>query len=177
MLLPLAALIGGSSPEDYLPQEISLKQAIKVCLPEAIRWSSNARLAYAISTEAGEYSSTSSQGKAGLWSDWNVIFVEQKTGRNLLVAVRQGRMAYTRELLMAFKHPIDPEDLRFDSTETISRLMPDKGHSPGKVHFELVSHESLVLRVYLNYPNMNPQILCIDGSTGEVISQWDSTVN
>jgi hypothetical protein len=176
VLTAMAAFIGGTFQQDCYPEEISLKQAIEVCLPQALRWSSDARLAYAISTEAGEYSPAGSQGKGGLWSNWNVIFVEQKTGRNLLVAVRQGRMAYTKELLMAFKHPIDLTDLRFDSTEVISRLT-SKNQSPGKVHFELVSQQSLVMRVYLSYSNMNPQITCIDGTTGKVISQWDGAVN
>lgn len=170
----MAAIIGGSFPRDY--HAISLKQAIDLCFPEAFRWSSDAQLSYAISTETGEHSGKSSQGKDGLWPNWNVIFVEEKTGRNLLVAVRQGRMAYTRELLMAFKNPIDLTDLKFDSTAAIS-LLTNKNQSPSKVHYELVSQQSPVLRIYLNYPTTDSQITSIDETNGKIISQWDSTVN
>ena len=174
IILFMAAIIGGSFKRDY--HAISLKQAIDLCFPEALRWSSDARLAYAISTETGEQSGNSSQGKDGLWPNWNIIFVEEKTRRNLLVAVRQGRMAYTRELLMAFKNPINHTDLKFDSTAAIS-LLTDKNQSPSKVHYELVSQQSPVLRIYLNYPAIDSQITSIDETSGEVISQWDCTVD
>ncbi|MGE5544310.1 MAG: hypothetical protein ACM3UW_04990 [Bacillota bacterium] len=160
----------------HQPKVVSLKQAIELCLPAALRWSPDARLAYAISTESGEYAETGSQGTDGLRSNWNVIFVEETTGRNLLVAVRQGRMSYTRELLMAFKQPIDLSGLRIDSTAAIQRLT-DKNQPPNKVHYELVGQQSLVLRVYQDYSNVNLRITSIDGATGEVISQWYSAVN
>ena len=91
------SFIGGTFQQDCYPEEISLKQAIGVFA---------ASVALVVGCTFGlryQYGSrrilpAGSQGKGGLWSNWNVIFVEQKTGRNLLVAVRQGRMAYTKEL-------------------------------------------------------------------------------
>lgn len=178
IILPLVFLTYTSLwPKKIHPREISLKQAIELCLPEALRWSPDARLAYIISTEAGEYPEMGSHGKNGLRSNWNVIFVEKNTGRNLLVAVREGRMSYTRELLMAFKHPIDISALKLDSTAAIKRLTTGKNPLPSKVHFELVNQQSLVLRVYHEYSGMDSRITSIDEATGDVISHWDSTVD
>jgi hypothetical protein len=177
ILLPLLYMINRSMWLIDQSREISLKQAIELCLPEAFRWSPDARLAYAISTEAGEDLATGSQGKDGLRSNWNVIFVEENTGRNLLVAVHEGRISYTRELLMAFKHPIDLSALKFDSTAAIRQLITDKNQPPSKVHFELFRQHSPVLRVYQKYSNINSRITSIDEATGEIVSQWDSTVD
>lgn len=177
-LLFLVVINSNSLWQDYDPREISLKQAVSLCFPEAIRWSNNARLAYAISTEAGEDSEAGSQGKNGLWFNWNVIFVEEDTGRNLLVAVRQGRTAYTRELLLAFKNPINPTELKYDSPSAVKILSSIQNHTqPIRVHFELLNQHTPVLRVYLDYSHTDSLITSLDERTGQVISQWDRTVD
>lgn len=177
ILLALTFVIGWALwPADHQPRETSLKQAIELCLPTAFRWSSDARLTYVISTEAGEYT-PGSQGQDGLRSNWNIIFVNEKTGQNLLVAVRQGRIAYTRELLMAFKEPIDLSQLKLDSSDAVKHLADSKKPLPDRVHFELINQTSPVLRVYLVGSSRNLQIACMDEATGEVISNWCAAVN
>lgn len=163
-------------PADDQPREISLKRAIELCLPAALSWSPDARLTYAISTEAGEYA-PGSQGKDGLRSNWNIIFVDVKSGQNLLVAVRQGRIAYTREVLMAFKDPIDLSRLKLDSSDAVRHLTDNNKQLPDRVHFELVNQTSPVLRVYLDWSSRNLQIASMDEATGEVISNWCAAVN
>jgi len=177
ILLPMIFVTGRSlSPANDQPREISLKRAIELCVPVALRWSPDARLTYAISTEAGEYA-PGSQGTDGLRSNWNVIFVDVKSGQNLLVAVRRGRIAYTEELLTAFKDPIDLSRLKLDSSDAVRHLTDNKKELPDRVHFELINHPSPVLRVYLDWPGRNLQIASMDESTGEVISNWCAAVN
>jgi len=176
-LLTLILITGRSLwPADHCPGQTSLKQAIELCLPTALRWSPDARLTYAISTEAGE-SVPGSQGKDGFRSNWNIVFVDVKTGQNLLVAVHQGRIAYTREVLMAFKDPIDLSLLKLDSSDAVKHLIDNKTKPPDRVHFELVNQPSPVLRVYLDWPSRNLQITSMDEVTGEVISNWCAAVN
>ncbi len=173
ILLALTALIGISIAE---PGGLTLKQAVSLSFSKATSWSREARLTYAISTEAVNDIATS-QGKTGRWSNWNVIFVEENTGRNLLVAVRNGQVAYTKEILTAFKNPIKSTDLKLDSTSAVNvvRTM-HRDSQPTKIHFELLNQQSPLLRVYCQCCN-GLCIIGIDENTGKIISQWKSTVD
>lgn len=174
LIMSLLAITGGMPERDR--REISLNQAVCLSWPEACRWSPKASLVYAISTESTGRSAKGSEGKKGLRSSWNVIFFEEKTEGNLLVAIRKGRIAYTKELLMAFKNPINQSDLRLDSTAAVSLLTSKKKPPPNKVHFELINLQSPVLRVYLDYSPQDSIIAGLDSITGKIISQRYSAI-
>jgi len=172
------AFIAFATLRHHHPREISLFQAIDMSFPQARQWSRDAKLVYAVSTDSGKAEDGESRGRDGRWPDWNVVFVDQKTGVNLLVALRGGREAYTRELLMAYKSPINPNRLRYDSTSALAFLQEVQGTSAiRKAHFELLQQGTPVLRIYLDCILSGFQVTSIDEASGKIISKRQGAVD
>ncbi|MGE5404129.1 MAG: hypothetical protein ACM3PP_04235 [Candidatus Saccharibacteria bacterium] len=148
------------------PTELTLLEAIKAAAPIAGKWSSQARPVYIVSTDAGEDSQLTS-GANGARANWNAVFVDPKSGHNLLVAIRRGQPRYTRQLLMAFKSPINVGDLKYDSpaalhaARKVGRLIPGMTN----YHFELRFEHHPVMRIYYRSSSGSYRFLDLDEET------------
>lgn len=151
---------------DLSPSKLTLIDAIRAAQPSATKWSRHARPVYIISTDAGEYMHFN-HGSSGKRSNWNAIFVDPTTGHNLLVAIRHGQPRYSRQLLMAFKSPINVGDLKYDSPVALQAA-----HRAGKIipgmtdfHFELRVEQHPVMRIYYRNSSSNYRLLSLDEKT------------
>lgn len=165
VLLLVIVLTCRTSIQQYTT-ELTLKQAIDLASSAARCWSRNSSLVYAVSTDAEETPS-SGGGQDGKRYGWNMVFLRGNSQQNLLVAIRQGKVAYIQEVLMVYKKPIIPNKLRLDSKTALrivkrSRIIK----SPTAYHYELFRLNKTYLRVYCQAANGRYQILTFDEDLG-----------
>ncbi|MGE5397468.1 MAG: hypothetical protein ACM3MK_08050 [Chitinophagales bacterium] len=147
---------------------LTLKEAVKVALPEAFRWSKEAQLVYAISCDVGENNKTPDLGRNGKRKNWNIVFWNRADKSNLLVFIKAGRIAYSEEALMGFDRPIKLKNLNYDSSKAL-KVIPHLTSSDIKCHFELIQKEQPVVRVYIFNRPGSCRIININGRTGKIL--------
>ncbi|NLB17286.1 MAG: hypothetical protein GX825_00765 [Syntrophomonadaceae bacterium] len=159
-------------------QGIGLKEAIRRAYPTAMEWRKNARLAYAVSTEAGKKDSGGNKAIDGRQADWNIVFIDEKSGQNLWVAVREGQPEFSREVFMGHTNPIKSSDLKYDSMSAVA-ILESQRHldRPSKIHFELVNYQSPLLKVYQTNQAAVTTIAWIDPKKGHLILNSNSAID
>lgn len=128
------------STEDSLEvaeqQELSIKQAIELAYPPALKWNENAQLINAINIDLDKPGK--SIGSNGKRKHWNILFGVPETNKAFLVTIHDGKIDDTNDLTRDGTSPypkkefIQMKDIKYDSPELLQKALKIGGIYPGK---------------------------------------------
>jgi len=100
LLLMSTGVVGKVFAEDTFEvdnqQQLSIKQAIELASPSALKWDENAQLLNAINIDL-EDKSEQAIGSKGKRKNWNIAFGVPDTNKYFLVTIHKGKIDYTNE--------------------------------------------------------------------------------
>ncbi|WP_431028392.1 hypothetical protein [Lysinibacillus sp. LZ02] len=117
-------------------QELSIKQAIELAYPPALKWNENAQLLQAINIDLDQPGK--SIGSNGKRKYWNILFGVPDTNKAFLVTIHEGKIDHTSDLTRNGSSPypkkefIQMEDIKYDSPELLEKALKIGGIYPGK---------------------------------------------
>jgi hypothetical protein len=117
-------------------QELSIKQAIKLAYPSALKWNKNAQLLQAINIDLDKRGK--SIGSNGKRKYWNIDFGVPDTNKFFLVTIHNGKIDQTNDLTGKGDSPhpknefIQLKDIKYDSPELLKKALEMGNIYPGK---------------------------------------------
>lgn len=128
------------STEDTLEvvehQELSIKQAIELAYPPALKWNKNAQLLDAINIDLDKPGK--SIGSNGKRKHWNVRFAVPDTNKLFLVTIHDGKIDQTNDLTVEGVSPYPKQelirlsDINYDSPQLLKKALKMGEIYPGK---------------------------------------------
>lgn len=121
----------------YNHQELSIKQAIELAYPSALKWDENAQLLHAINIDL-EDKTEKSIGSNGKRKFWNIAFGVPDTNKYFLVTIYKGEIEDTNNLTKQWDSPypkkefIALDDIKYDSPQLLKEALKLDIVSPGK---------------------------------------------
>jgi hypothetical protein len=116
--------------------ELSLKQAIELAYPSALKWNKNAQLFQAINIDLDKPGK--SIGSNGKRKYWNVRFVLPGTNRSFLVTIHKGKIDKTNAFGGTDADPypkqevIGLSEIKYDSPQLLKKALEKGDIHPGK---------------------------------------------
>jgi hypothetical protein len=162
--------------------ELSLKQAIELAFPSALKWNKNAQLHDAINIDLDKPGKLI--GSNGKRKYWNVAFGVPDTNKFFLVTIHEGKIDQVKDLTHKGDSPypknefIQMEDIRCDSPELLKRALKIGGIYPGKdwakgYNFWIIkdkkTNTSLILVIGWNSKNKQMKAIGFNATTGEYV--------
>lgn len=117
-------------------QELSIKQAIELAYPSAIKWNENAQLLDAINIDLDKPGK--GIGANGQRKNWNISFGEPDTNKYFLVTIHNGEIDGLNDLTTEGTSPypkkefISFNDIKYDSPELLKKALKMGNIYPGK---------------------------------------------
>ncbi|MEY9977299.1 hypothetical protein [Lysinibacillus sp. RC79] len=117
-------------------QELSIKQAIDLAYPPALKWNKNTQLIDAINIDLDKPGK--SIGSNGKRKHWNILFGVPETNKAFLVTIHDGKIDYTNDLTRDGTSPypkkefIQMKNIMYDSPELLQKALKIGGIYPGK---------------------------------------------
>ncbi|MEB2281245.1 hypothetical protein LAV73_14760 [Lysinibacillus xylanilyticus] len=118
-------------------QELSIKQAIEIAYPPALKWNKDVQLLQAINIDLDK------PGKSirhnGKRKYWNISFGVPDTNKYFLVTIHEGKIDHTSDLTGEGSSPyskkefIQMKDIQYDSPELLKKALKMGSIYPGKV--------------------------------------------
>jgi hypothetical protein len=118
-------------------QELSIKQAIELAFPSALKWNENAQLLTAVNIDL-EDKAEKSIGSNGKRKYWNIAFGVPDTNKYFLATVYKGEIKDTNDLTSEGDSPypkkefIQMKDIKYDSPELLKKALKMGSIYPGK---------------------------------------------
>lgn len=118
-------------------QELSIKQAIELAYPSALKWNKNAQLLDAINIDLDKKSGKTIGGN-GKRKNWNIAFGVPDTNKLFLVTIHNGKIDkinyFTNNSSSPYpkKEFIQMKDIKFDSPELLKKALEMGSIYPGK---------------------------------------------
>lgn len=163
-------------------QELSIKQAIELANPSALKWNENAQLIDAINIDLDKPGK--SIGSNGKRKHWNILFGVPETNKAFLVTIHDGKIDYTNDLTRdgtssyPKKEFIQTNDIKYDSPELLQKALKMGNIYPGKdwakgYNFMLIKDTErnvpLLLVIGWNSDQTKMEAAGFNASTGEYI--------
>ena len=171
-------------------EETTLKEAISIAYQDAIKWSKNAQLIRAGSTDAMD-DPTLKSGDSGKRKTWNISFTDTKSTHEYIVFVAGGKVALHKQSEQGQKTTILNKDFSLNSIDALKIAVDQKKLKPGNpdkdwaigYHFTLehVSYYSepdkkhLVISVHGISPKGNFARVDVDAKTGKILYAGEKT--
>ena len=117
-------------------QELSIKQAIELAYPSALKWNKNAQLLQAINIDLDKPGK--SIGSNGKRKYWNIDFGVPETNKIFLVTIHEGKIVQAQDLTRKGDSPypkkefVRLEDINYDSPELLKKALKMGSIYPGK---------------------------------------------
>ena len=117
-------------------QELSIKQAIELAYPFALKWNKNAQLLQAINIDLDKPGK--SIGSNGKRKYWNIDFGVPETNKIFLVTIHEGKIDQAQDLTRQGDSPYPKkefmrlEDINYDSPELLKKALKMGCIYPGK---------------------------------------------
>ncbi|OMC83116.1 hypothetical protein [Viridibacillus sp. FSL H8-0123] len=118
-------------------QELSIKQAIELAYPSALKWDENAQLLHAVNIDL-EDKAEKSIGSNGKRKYWNIAFGVPDTNKFFLVIIHNGEIDLADDLTTHDASPypkkefIQIKDIKYDSPELLKTALKMGSIYPGK---------------------------------------------
>lgn len=163
-------------------EELSIKQAIELAFPAALKWSKNAQLVQAINIDLDKPGKLI--GNNGKRKYWNIIFGVPNTNKNFLVTIHNGNINQTNDLTSEGTSPIHEKEfiqmkeIQYDSPELLKKSLKIGNIYPGKdwakgYNFRLIKDTErnipLLLVIGWNSDQSEMTAVGFNASTGEYI--------
>lgn len=123
--------------EAFKHQELSIKQAIELAYPSALKWNKYAQLLDAVNIDL-EDKNEKSIGSYGKRRYWNIAFGEPDTNKFFLVTIHEGKIDQAKDLTGKGSSPypkkefIQMKDIKYDSPELLKKALKMGSIYPGK---------------------------------------------
>lgn len=123
--------------EDDEHQKLSIKQAIELAYPSALKWDENAQLLTAVNIDL-EDKAEKFIGSDGKRKYWNIAFGVPDTNKFFLVTIHKGEIKDTNDLTSEGDSPylkkefIALEDINYDSPQLLKKALKLGAVNPGK---------------------------------------------
>jgi hypothetical protein len=117
-------------------QELSLKQAIELAYPSALKWNKNAQLLQAINIDKDNPGKLI--GSNGKRKYWNIDFVVPDTNKIFLVTIYDGKIVQAQDVTREGASPypkeesIILEDINYDSPQLLKKALESGNIYPSK---------------------------------------------
>ncbi|MGE7926737.1 hypothetical protein [Lysinibacillus xylanilyticus] len=163
-------------------QELTIKQAIELANPSALKWNKNAQLLQAINIDLDK--PRKSIGSNGKRKYWNISFGVPDTNMYFLVTIHEGKIDHTSDLGGDGSSPypkkefIQVNDIKYDSPELLKKALNMGSIFPGKdwakgYNFMLIKDTErnvpLLLVIGWNRDQTKMEAAGFNASTGEYI--------
>ncbi|MFJ7979927.1 hypothetical protein ACIQ1D_06410 [Lysinibacillus xylanilyticus] len=163
-------------------QELTIKHAIELANPSALKWNKNAQLLQAINIDLNK--PRKSIGSNGKRKYWNISFGVPDTNMYFLVTIHEGKIDHTSDLggdgssLYPKKEFIQMNDMKYDSPELLKKALKMGSIYPGKYwakgyNFMLIKDTErnvpLLLVIGWNRDQTKMEAAGFNASTGEYI--------
>ena len=109
-------------------QKLSIKQAIELAYPSALKWNENAQLLTAVNIDL-EDKAEKFIGSDGKRRYWNISFGVPDTNKFFLVTIHEGKIDQTNDLTSEGDSPypkkefIQMKDIKYDSPELLKKAL------------------------------------------------------
>ena len=117
-------------------QELSIKKAIELAYPSAVKWNENAQLLDAINIDLDK--SGKGIGANGKRKNWNISFGVPDTNKYFLVTIHDGKIDGLNDLTTEGTTPYPKkefvafEDIKYDSPDLLKKALEMGSIYPGK---------------------------------------------
>lgn len=163
-------------------QELSIKQAIELAYPPALKWNKNAQLLQAINIDLDKPGK--SIGSNGKRKYWNISFGVPDTNKYFLVTIHEGKIDQTNDLTGEGDSPypkkefIQMKDIKYDSPELLKKALKMGSIYPGKdwtkgynfmLRKDTERNINLILVIGWNSDQTEMKAAGFNASTGEYI--------
>ncbi|MFJ8090080.1 hypothetical protein ACIQ7N_17990 [Lysinibacillus sp. NPDC095746] len=163
-------------------QELSIKQAIELANPPALKWNKNAQLIDAINIDLDKR--RKSIGSNGKRKHWNILFGVPETNKVFLVTIHDGKIDYTNDVTRDGTSPypkkefIQMKDIQYDSPELLQKALKIGGIYPGEnwakgynfmLRKDIERNVTILLIIGWNSDQTKMKEMGFNASTGEYI--------
>ncbi|MFJ6265762.1 hypothetical protein [Lysinibacillus xylanilyticus] len=170
------------SPEVDEQQELTIKQAVELANPSALKWNKNAQLLQAINIDLDK--SGKLIGSKGKRKHWNISFGVPDTNKYFLVTIHDGKIDQTSDVTVDGTSPypqkefIQMNDMKYDSPELLQKALKMGSIYPGNdwakgYNFMLIKDTErnvpLLLVIGWNRDQTKMEAAGFNASTGEYI--------
>ncbi|MFJ5563131.1 hypothetical protein [Lysinibacillus xylanilyticus] len=170
------------SPEVDEQQELTIKQAVELANPSALKWNKNAQLLQAINIDLDK--SGKLIGSKGKRKHWNISFGVPDTNKYFLVTIHDGKIDQTSDVTVDGTSPypqkefIQMNDMKYDSPELLQKSLKMCSIYPGNdwakgYNFMLIKDTErnvpLLLVIGWNRDQTKMEAAGFNASTGEYI--------
>lgn len=163
-------------------QELSIKQAIELAYPSALKWNENAQLLVAINIDIDKPGK--GIGANGKRKNWNISFGVPDTNKYFLVTIHDGKIDGLNDLTTEGTSPypkkefVGAADIKYDSPELLKKALEMGSIYPGKdwakgynfmLRKDTVTNISLMLVIGWNSNQTEMKAVGFNVTTGEYI--------
>ncbi|MGE7945033.1 hypothetical protein ACQKNB_23570 [Lysinibacillus xylanilyticus] len=163
-------------------QELSIRQAIELAFPPALKWNEDAQLLQAINIDLDKPGK--SIGTNGKRKHWNISFGVPDTNKYFLVTIHDGKIDMVNDLTGEGTSPYPKKefvlmkDIKYDSPELLKKALKVGGIYPGKdwakgfnfmLRKDTERNINLLLVIGWNSDQTNMEAAGFNASTGEYI--------
>jgi len=163
-------------------QELSIRQAIELAFPPALKWNEDAQLLQAINIDLDKPGK--SIGSNGKRKHWNISFGVPDTNKYFLVTIHDGKIDMVNDLTGEGTSPYPKKefvlmkDIKYDSPELLKKALKVGGIYPGKdwakgfnfmLRKDTERNINLLLVIGWNSDQTNMEAAGFNASTGEYI--------
>lgn len=163
-------------------QELSIKQAIELAYPPALKWNKNAQILQAINIDLDKPGK--SIGSNGKRKYWNISFGVPDTNKYFLVTIHEGKIVRTIDLTSEGDSPypkkefIQMKDIKYDSPKLLKKALKMGSIYPGKdwakgynfmLRKDTERNINLILVIGWNSDQTKMKAAGFNASTGEYI--------
>ena len=168
--------------EENEHQELSIRQAIELAFPPALKWNEDAQLLQAINIDLDKPGK--SIGSNGKRKHWNISFGVPDTNKYFLVTIHDGKIDMVNDLTGEGTSPYPKKefvlmkDIKYDSPELLKKALKVGGIYPGKdwakgfnfmLRKDTERNINLLLVIGWNSDQTNMEAAGFNASTGEYI--------
>lgn len=163
-------------------QELSIRQAIELAFPPALKWNEDAQLLQAINIDLDKPGK--SIGSNGKRKHWNISFGVPDTNKYFLVTIHDGKIDMVNDLTGEGTSPYPKKefvlmkDIKYDSPELLKKALKVGSIYPGKdwakgfnfmLRKDTERNINLLLVIGWNSDQTNMEAAGFNASTGEYI--------
>ncbi|WP_427110617.1 hypothetical protein [Lysinibacillus xylanilyticus] len=163
-------------------QELTIKQAVELANPSALKWNKSAQLLQAINIDIDKPGKLI--GSNGKRKNWNISFGVPDTNKYFLVTIHDGKIDQTSDVTGDGSSPypkkefIQMNDMKYDSPELLQKALKMGSIYPGKdwakgYNFMLIKDTErnvpLLLVIGWNRAQTKMEAAGFNASTGEYI--------
>ncbi|MGE7673163.1 hypothetical protein ACQKMV_06195 [Lysinibacillus sp. NPDC094403] len=163
-------------------RELSIKQAIELAYPLALKWNKDVQLLQAINIDLDKPGK--SIGSNGKRKNWNISFGVPDTNKYFLVTIHEGKVDHTSDLTGDDSSPypkkefIQMKDIQYDSPELLKKALKMGSIYPGKdwakgfnfmLRKDTEKNVNLLLVIGWNSDQTKMEAAGFNASTGEYI--------